>query len=180
MRMAYIVKQKSQENIVVPSEVANFLEQNEVIYEKWEIAKVPEALQGKFLLSDDEKQQILEALKTEIQEISLRRGYEAYDVISLSEHTPNLDQLLQNFKQEHHHSDDEVRFIVSGHGIFVIQGKDGEFFEVFLDPGDLISVPENVRHYFTLQDDRQVTAIRIFVTTDGWVPIYENEAKVSQ
>ena len=56
---------------------------------------------------------------------------------------------------------------------------DGEFFEVFLDPGDLISVPENVRHYFTLQDDRQVVAVRIFVTTEGWVPIYENE-KVSQ
>ena len=39
-------------------------------------------------------------------------------------------------------------------------------------PGDLISVPENARHYFTLQDDRQVVAIRIFVTTEGWVPIY--------
>ncbi|MCZ2971173.1 hypothetical protein NYY93_29560, partial [Acinetobacter baumannii] len=25
---------------------------------------------------------------------------------------------------------------------------------------------------FTLQDDRQVVAIRIFVTTEGWVPIY--------
>ena len=29
---------------------------------------------------------------------------------------------------------------------------------------------KNARHYFTLQDDRQVVAIRIFVTTEGWVP----------
>ncbi|MFE7911560.1 cupin domain-containing protein, partial [Bacillus mobilis] len=71
-----------------------------------------------------------------------------------------------------HHTDDEVRFIVSGHGIFAIEGKDGKFFDVELEPGDLISVPENARHYFTLQDDRQVVAIRIFVTTEGWVPIY--------
>ena len=46
----------------------------------------------------------------------------------------------------------------------------GNSFDVELEPGDLISVPENARHYFTLQDDRQVVAIRIFVTTEGWVP----------
>lgn len=134
---------------------------------------MPENLQEKYLLSDDEKQEILAAFAEEIKDISDRRGYKAQDVISLSENTPNLEQLLQNFQQEHHHTDDEVRFIVSGHGVFIIQGKDGEFFEVFLNPGDLISVPENIRHYFTLQEDRKVVAIRIFVTAEGWVPIYE-------
>lgn len=177
--MAFIVKQNSKERIVDQQEVASFLNEQEVIYENWDIEKLPANLQEKFLLTDEEKQQILNAFKTEIEDISNRRGYQAQDVISLSSNTPNLDQLLANFKQEHHHTDDEVRFIVSGHGVFVIQGKDGEFFEVFLDPGDLISVPENVRHYFTLQDDRQVVAVRIFVTTEGWVPIYENE-KVGQ
>jgi len=39
-------------------------------------------------------------------------------------------------------------------------------------PGDLISVPENILHYFTLMEDRKVVAVRIFVTTEGWVPIY--------
>ncbi|MGA9225677.1 MAG: cupin domain-containing protein [Mesobacillus sp.] len=177
--MAFIVKQYSKEKIVDQQEVASFLNEQEVIYENWDIEKLPANLQEKFLLSDEEKQQILDTFKAEIEDISNRRGYQAQDVISLSSNTPNLDQLLANFKQEHHHTDDEVRFIVSGHGVFVIQGKDGEFFEVFLNPGDLISVPENVRHYFTLQDDRQVVAVRIFVTTEGWVPIYENE-KVSQ
>jgi 1,2-dihydroxy-3-keto-5-methylthiopentene dioxygenase len=80
--------------------------------------------------------------------------------------------LLKNFQRKHIHTDDEVRFIVSGHGIFVIQGKDGEFFDVELEPGDLISVPENILHYFTLMEDRKVVAVRIFVTTEGWVPIY--------
>lgn len=177
--MAFIVKQHTQERIINEQEVAEFLNNQEVIYEKWNIEKLPADLQEKFALSDEERQQILNAFKAEIEDISARRGYKAQDVISLSANTPNLDRLLANFKQEHHHTDDEVRFIVSGHGVFVIQGKDGEFFEVFLDPGDLISVPENVRHYFTLQDDRQVVAVRIFVTTEGWVPIYENE-KVSQ
>lgn len=173
--MAFIVKQNTKERIVEQKEVEAYLNAQEVIYEKWDIAKLPVQLQEKFQLSDEEKQQILEAFKAEIEDISNRRGYQAQDVISLSDSTPNLDQLLANFNQEHHHTDDEVRFIVSGHGVFVIQGKDGGFFEVFLDPGDLISVPENIRHYFTLQDDRQVVAVRIFVTSEGWVPIYENQ-----
>ncbi|WP_276733377.1 acireductone dioxygenase [Bacillus sp. (in: firmicutes)] len=157
-------------------EVASFLESQEVIYEQWDIGKLPEQLSEKYDLTEEEKQQILDTFETEIKDISARRGYKAQDVISLSDSNPKLDELLENFKREHHHTDDEVRFIVSGHGIFVIQGKDGTFFDVRLNPGDLISVPENIRHYFTLQEDRKVVAVRIFVTTEGWVPIYEKDS----
>ncbi|RDU38374.1 acireductone dioxygenase [Neobacillus piezotolerans] len=171
--MAWINFQNSGEQLHGQQEVAAFLESQEVIYEHWNVGKLPENLKENFALSDGDKDEILKTFENEIKEISARRGYKAQDVISLSDSTPNLDTLLENFKREHHHTDDEVRFIVSGHGIFVIQGKNGEFFDVNLDPGDLISVPENVRHYFTLQEDRKVVAIRIFVTKEGWVPIYE-------
>lgn len=174
--MAHIVLQSTNQSILNEEEVAAFLQDQEVIYEKWDISKLPSHLQENFSLTDQDKAEILETFKAEISDISERRGYEAQDVISLSEQTPNIEQLLENFVKEHHHSDDEVRFIVSGHGVFVIQGKDGNFFEVFLNPGDLISVPENTRHYFTLQEDRKVVAVRIFVTTEGWVPIYETES----
>ncbi|MFB6465692.1 cupin domain-containing protein [Cytobacillus sp. Hz8] len=171
--MAYIVLQDSKKEIKNEEDVIAFLEKQQVIYEKWDISKLPAHLQENYLLKEVEKEEILELFSKEIKEISDRRGYKAQDVISLSEHTPNIEQLLESFQQEHHHTDDEVRFIVSGHGVFIIQGQGGEFFEVFLNPGDLISVPENIRHYFTLQEDRKVVAIRIFVTTEGWVPIYE-------
>jgi len=173
--LAYITFQNKEGRIDLQEEVAQFLASQEVIYENWDITKLPASLVEKYLLTDDEKEEILRVFAKEIADISARRGYKAQDIISLSENTPNLETLLQNFKQEHHHTDDEVRFIVSGHGVFVIQGKDGEFFEVHLNPGDLISVPENTRHYFTLEDDRKVVAIRIFVTTEGWVPIYEKQ-----
>ncbi|KIL45872.1 cupin domain-containing protein [Jeotgalibacillus soli] len=157
-------------------EVISYLDQQGVIYEGWNIEKLPSSLIEKFDLSDEDKQAILDAFSAEIKDISARRNYQAADVISLSSSTPNLDQLLQNFQQEHHHTDDEVRFIISGHGVFVIQSNEGEFFEVHLNPGDLISVPVNTRHYFTLSEDRQVVAVRIFVTTEGWVPIYDQDA----
>jgi 1,2-dihydroxy-3-keto-5-methylthiopentene dioxygenase len=173
--MATIRLQETNERIADQKAVAAFLESQEVIYEHWDIEKLPEALRENYSLADEQKEEILQVFKDEIADISERRGYKAQDVISLSDSTPNLDQLLKNFQQEHHHTDDEVRFIVSGHGIFIIQGKDGTFFDVELNPGDLISVPPNIRHYFTLQEDRKVVAVRIFVTSEGWVPIYEKE-----
>lgn len=173
--MATIRLQETNERIADQKAVASFLESQEVIYEHWDIEKLPEALRENYSLADEQKEEILQVFKDEIADISERRGYKAQDVISLSDSTPNLDQLLKNFQQEHHHTDDEVRFIVSGHGIFIIQGKDGSFFDVELNPGDLISVPPNIRHYFTLQEDRKVVAVRIFVTSEGWVPIYEKE-----
>ncbi|MEH7392116.1 1,2-dihydroxy-3-keto-5-methylthiopentene dioxygenase [Bacillus sp. JJ1474] len=174
--MATITIQGTNEVIENQNEVAAFLEQQEVIYEHWDIEKLPENLREKFDLSEDEKNGILNAFKAEIDSISERRGYKTSDVISLSDSNPKLDELLKNFQREHHHTDDEVRFIASGHGVFVIQGKDERFFEVHLNPGDLISVPENIRHYFTLADDRKVVAVRIFVTEEGWVPVYEKES----
>ncbi|MED4072423.1 cupin domain-containing protein [Priestia endophytica] len=170
--MANIRLHKTNERIENQEEVAEFLQSQEVIYENWDISKLPLHLQENYRLKEEEKEEILATFKEEITDISDRRGYKAQDVISLSDATPNLDELLNNFQREHHHTDDEVRFIVSGHGIFVIQGKDGHFFDVELEPGDLISVPENIQHYFTLMNDRKVVAIRIFVTTEGWVPIY--------
>ncbi|GLI85307.1 acireductone dioxygenase [Rossellomorea marisflavi] len=170
--MTTIKVQGSGKVIENQEEVIQYLEEQGVIYEHWDIGKLSGDLQEKFDLTDVEKERILTTFKDEIQDISARRGYEAWDIISLSDSTPNLDELLKNFQQEHHHTDDEVRFIVSGHGVFIIQGSDGDFFEVHLNPGDLISVPENIRHYFTLSDDKKVVAVRIFVTKEGWVPIY--------
>lgn len=130
---------------------------------------------GKIRSTDADKEEILLTFKSEIAEISERRGYKAQDIITLSDANPNLDQMLENFKQEHHHEDDEVRFIAGGTSIFAIEGSDKQWFDVRLNPGDLISVPESTRHYFTLAEDRKTVAVRIFVTAAGWVPIYEKD-----
>ncbi len=175
--MAYLIFQKSGQRIDNQEEIHQFLSDNEVIYEQWNTSKLPEELTENYQLTDVQKEEVLRTFDSEIKAISNRRGYKASDVISLSDTTPNLDELLQNFQREHHHTDDEVRFIVSGNGVFVIQGKDDEFFEVHLNPGDLISVPPNVRHYFTLSDNRKVVAVRIFVDESGWVPVYKKIAQ---
>ncbi|TCP55499.1 ARD/ARD' family protein [Tumebacillus sp. BK434] len=67
-----------------------------------------------------------------------------------------------------------MRFIVDGEAIFTLKGpNDDTYYDVFLYPGDLISVPTNTRHWFTLTDLRKVKAIRIFESKDGWVAVYD-------
>lgn len=173
--MATLFFQQTEERYVDQAEVSAFLESRGILYEQWDIAKLPEHLQENYQLDDENKQAILDTFRDEIRDVSERRGYKTADVISLSDTTPNLDELLVNFQKEHHHTDDEVRFIVSGHGIFAIDDAERGYFNIELNPGDLISVPVNTRHYFTLQEDRKVVAVRIFVTTEGWVPIYDKE-----
>lgn len=174
--MATVLFQQTNERYTDQNEVSSFLASRGVLYEQWDVSKLPAELVENYTLTDQDKQTILDTFQAEIKDVSERRGYQTADIISLSDATPNLDELLVNFQKEHHHTDDEVRFIVSGHGVFAIQDDEVGYYNIKLNPGDLISVPVNTRHYFTLQDDRQVVAVRIFVTTDGWVPIYEKDA----
>lgn len=166
--MATIRVRDTETVIEGEANVRAYLTQNDVFYDHWDVSKLPANLQGKYDLSETDKEIILNAMKTDIEGLSKTRGYVKWDLISLSESTPNLDELLKKFEQVHTHTEDEVRAITSGSGIFIIKGKDG-YFDVRLSPGDVISVPEGNPHFFTLTDERKVVAIRLFIDPAGWV-----------
>ncbi|MBP1995220.1 1,2-dihydroxy-3-keto-5-methylthiopentene dioxygenase [Paenibacillus eucommiae] len=168
--MAQIRIRNTNERISDEAEVKAFLDKQNVVYEHWDINKLADPLREKYILSDEEKAQILETYDAEIRDLAGRRGYEIWDVISLSDSTPNIEELLKKFEQVHTHTEDEIRAIVSGQGIFIIKAE-GEigYFDVELEAGDVISVPENVNHFFTLMENRQIVAVRLFIEKDGWV-----------
>ncbi|EFM12083.1 Acireductone dioxygenase (Fe(2+)-requiring) [Paenibacillus curdlanolyticus YK9] len=168
--MAEIRIRNTNERIQGDANVSEFLNNQNVIYEKWDMAKLPANLKEKFTLSDEEKAEILSVYDPEIRDLAARRGYQTWDIITLSEATPNLDELLKKFEDVHTHTEDEIRAIVGGRGIFIIKGSDDVgYFDVELEPGDIISVPENVAHFFTLMDNRQIVAVRLFIEKDGWI-----------
>ncbi|APH05557.1 1,2-dihydroxy-3-keto-5-methylthiopentene dioxygenase [Bacillus weihaiensis] len=168
--MAVIKVRNTSEVIEGHDNVLTFLEKQGVLYEHWDMSKLPEELKEKFVLSDEEKEGILTAYKDEIEELAERRGYKTWDIVALSDATPNIEELLKKFENVHTHTEDEVRAITAGHGIFIIKGNDEVgYFDVELEPGDVISVPEGNPHFFTLMEDRQVVAVRLFIETEGWV-----------
>lgn len=168
--MAEIRIRSTNERITGEENVKAFLDGQSVLYEKWDTSKLPEHLREKFILNDEEKAEILATYDAEIRDLAARRGYKIWDVISLSESTPNIEELLKKFESIHTHSEDEIRAITAGRGIFIIKGSDDVgYFDVELSAGDVISVPENTPHFFTLMDNRQIVAVRLFIEEDGWV-----------
>jgi 1,2-dihydroxy-3-keto-5-methylthiopentene dioxygenase len=80
--------------------------------------------------------------------------------------------MLNKFNKEHWHDEDEVRFIVKGHGLFHIAPKDSDVVSIEMEAGDLIRVPRGTLHWFDLCGDRTVRAIRLFQDMSGWTPHY--------
>jgi 1,2-dihydroxy-3-keto-5-methylthiopentene dioxygenase len=133
-------------------------------YERWETIKDVSAE-----ASDSE---ILEAYSDEIESLKAKGGYVTADVINVVPTTPGLDEMLSKFNKEHWHDEDEVRFIVKGHGLFHIAPKGGDVVSIEMDAGDLIRVPRGTLHWFDLCGDRTVRAIRLFQDVTGWTPHY--------
>ena len=113
-----------------------------------------------------------EAYQPTLDTLKRERGYVEQDVIELRPDTENLDAICAKFKDEHLHTDDEVRFVLEGAGIFDIRDDDERWMRVTVEAGDLIVVPKDRYHRFFLTDIKQIRCVRLFQDSSGWVPHY--------
>jgi len=121
--------------------------------------------------------EILAAFEGPIAEQRASGGYTTADVIDIKPETPGLTEMLGKFSKEHWHSEDEVRFIVEGRGVFHIHPADGPVFRIEVRAGDMINVPSGTRHWFDLCEDSRIRAIRLFQNKEGWVPHYSGSGE---
>ncbi len=144
------------------AEVRRVLAGMGVEYERWDLSRVAE---------EAEAEAVLAGYEAEIEAMKQRHGYVTADVVDVTPQTPGLDAMLARFDKEHTHADDEVRFILSGRGIFFLHGN-GQVISVEVGPGDLLRVPRGTTHWFTLCAERRIRAIRWFQDPAGWTPHY--------
>ena len=162
--MAIVTVPAESRRITDAAEIRDFLAERGLHYGIWPLedrvdpAAPPEA--------------ILAAYAPEIDALKARGGFVTADVIDVRPETPNLDAMLAKFAREHTHTEDEVRFILQGRGVFHINPVDRPVFAIEVHAGDLISVPLGTRHWFDLCADRRIRAIRLFQDTSGWTPHY--------
>lgn len=114
------------------------------------------------------------AYQPPLDRLKAERGYVEQDIIQLSPDTPNLEALCAKFIDEHLHTDDEVRYVLEGEGIFDLRSKDDQWMRVTVEQGDLLVVPANLHHRFMLTDRKQIRCVRLFKDSAGWVPHYRN------
>ena len=166
---------KVKQTIADQKQIAARLATIGIRFESWGVDRLPASLKERNL-SDDEKRQVLEAFRPELDRMKATGGYVTADVISLYPETPNLDAICAKFDKKHLHTEDEVRFVVQGRGVFRLfpEGQ-ADALDVELRPGDFISVPAKYQHLFFLMPDKRITCIRLFVDPAGWVAHYVPE-----
>ena len=169
--MAIVTIPEEKRTINEPTARKQFLAKIGIDYEVWK--------PNHPVTADAPANEILNAYNSEIEHLKSQGGYVTADVIDVSESLPNLQALLDKFKKEHWHDEDEVRFIIEGRGIFFIHPKEAPVVSIEVGPGDLLRVPRGTLHWFDLCDDRRIRAIRLFQDPSGWTPIY-TESGVDQ
>ena len=147
--------------------IREYLAPHGIWYEYWPVHER--------LGADATNEDILAEFAPEIESLKQRGGFVTADVINVDPQTPNLDAMLAKFDKEHTHLEDEVRFTISGRGLFHIHPDQGPVFAVEVESGDLINVPRGTRHWFNLCADRAIRCIRLFEDAAGWTPHYESQ-----
>ncbi|MDH5673927.1 MAG: cupin domain-containing protein [Myxococcales bacterium] len=113
-----------------------------------------------------------QSYRAEVDRIKGERGYIQEDIVELSPDTPGLDAICAKFLDEHHHDEDEVRFVLSGEGIFDIRDSQDRYMRVKVEQGDMIVVPAGRHHRFLLTESKAIRCVRLFKDPSGWVAHY--------
>ena len=128
-------------------------------------------------LGDAEKEELLKSADHRFEELKETKGYSTRDLVVIHEDVPDLASVLARFDKIHYHSDDEVRYILAGRGYFGFVEPDGGQFLLEVAAGDYINVPARAEHWFEMKDSKRIKAVRYFIDTTGWTPVYTERAR---
>ena len=162
--MALLTIPDEKRSLTEQGGIKSYLANLGINYERWE--------PGAPVSPSASAEEILTAYAPQIDELKARGGYVTADVIDVNPQTPGLDAMLARFNIEHWHDEDEIRFIISGRGVFHVHPKQGPVIAIEVEAGDLIRVPQGTHHWFDLCSDRRIRAIRLFQDPSGWTPHY--------
>jgi len=117
--------------------------------------------------------------RSPLEDIMKKNGYVTMDQVKMFPEMPNFQALCDKFVGEHLHTDDEVRFVVGGSGVFEIRSLNDKWMKIIVEPSDFISVPANRFHRFYLTDEKKIHCVRLFKDQSGWAPHYRTDVETA-
>ena len=140
--------------------MAGHLAHTGILYERWTAdTPLPACADGGA---------VLQAYAASIDRLKQARRFCTVDVVRVTPKTDGVEGLRAKFLYEHTHAEDEARFFVEGAGAFYIH-LDRRVFRVLCGTGDLLSIPAGTPHWFDMGPRPRFTALRLFMSPDGWV-----------
>jgi len=101
-------------------------------------------------------------------------GYLALDVLSINHDHPQKTELRARYFEEQRHTGDQVHLFVAGRGLLALH-IDDYVYAVLCEKNDLISIPAGTAHWFDMGENPRVVAIRLFKSSQGWVPDFTGD-----
>ena len=162
------------EQITDVNSISSILAEIGVALKQWELPTdaQTQALLEKAALDDGEKEAVLGSVDHRFDQLKEDQGYSTRDLIVLHENIPGLEDILAKFVDIHYHTDDEVRYILAGKGYFGFVDQNERQYMLEVVAGDYINVPANAEHWFEMGDSPRIKAVRYFINTEGWTPVY--------
>lgn len=163
--MAVLIIVQENRKLTSVEEIRQYLAPAGIEYDRWEL--VPE------IDKNSTSEAIVDVYADRIERVKQQGGFAKADVINVNSSTPGLEAMLAKFSTEHWHNEEEVRFIVSGRGVYHVHMPDNDSVtKLEVEAGDMIRVPRGTLHWFDLCADREIKAIRFFQDMAGWTPHY--------
>lgn len=173
--MATISFRPGREPITEAAAVRSFLHDFGIDFEFLPPPEEAKELLAKEVLDSEEKSLVLGWVKKAYPQLQKKINFANQDLIVLHPQVPQLQEMLAKFDKTHTHTDDEVRYIVDGQGVFGFNFV-GQKFLLTMNAGEYISVPKNTQHWFYLTESKRIKAVRYFEDMAGWVAHYTGES----
>lgn len=104
-----------------------------------------------------------------LEAICKERGYTYRDYVDSSK-IPELHKKLDNFKVEHLHDDDEIRYFLSGSGYFDVKDLEDRWIRMHCKAGDFVTLPAGIYHRFIPDEKLSFFVMRLFCGDPVWTP----------
>jgi enolase-phosphatase E1 len=144
-----------------PEEIKIALAEIGVFYQRWPVKPRTEQTTPDDIFMD---------YKAEIDQLNRQFNFNQVDVMDV--HKAEVAPEIRNkFLKEHTHDDNEIRYFVDGSGLFYLHAAD-KVYAVGCEAGDLISVPQGMKHWFDTGSPAYFSCIRFFEKAEGWVAEY--------
>jgi 1,2-dihydroxy-3-keto-5-methylthiopentene dioxygenase len=114
-----------------------------------------------------------------LEEVKKKLGYVAQDQVDMTPQMPKFEEICHKFSIEHYHPGDEVRFLLSGAGVWHIRSLGDQWMKVEVVKGDFIVVPSNRYHLFYLTKEQNIQCVRLFKDNNGWVQVYRKDVEAA-
>ncbi|HET9957844.1 MAG TPA: hypothetical protein VFQ61_25275 [Polyangiaceae bacterium] len=120
-------------------------------------------------LTDEQRAELI-ALYPDVREKFERRTGFRCDVVCFYPELPQLNFIIDKFGSIHYHFETEYWYFVDGEAKFGFLGTNGTKFELTVQGGEFLQVPEGCWQWFQLTPIKRMKSIRYFYSTESQKP----------